>query len=135
MWSFLRGEPDVIVTNGPRLIVGGCALVGMSILFDSDGIIAGTFAVGLGAAGMRLATWRIERGVWMLALVFLSMNLFIYACFLLGQFRDFQRGVRPESFALMGDLSLGTLFLAVNSRFLWQVVTKNYTLSHIHERE
>jgi hypothetical protein len=126
MWSILRGDPAAIVSWGPYLLFAGIALFGLSLLDFDHGTVTGFLAIGLGASGGAFTKWRSERGLWMLAILFLLMNAFVYFCFCFGQVRDALRGVLPDNIALTVDVSLGALLLLVQMRFLVRVARANY---------
>jgi hypothetical protein len=129
MWSFLRGEPDT-VTRWFRWLIAAGFLVGFaSVRFNLPGVITAFFLMYLGASGGGLIHWRNERGLWMLAVLFLAVNIAIYGLFAVGQVRDIVRGARPADIGLIADFSLGTTLLAVCIRFLCQVARYNWNLS------
>jgi hypothetical protein len=127
--SILRGDPEAIVAYGPHIFLAAFLIIALSLLVDGTGILAGFFAAGLGGAGILLANWRTERGLWMLAGVYLVVNLFVYGCFSVGQIRDALQGVQVESVALLVDFTIGTLLLVTTIRFLVNVARENYQIS------
>ncbi len=87
------------------------------------------FAIFLGACGGSLVDWRHERGLWMLAGLFLLFCCAIYGLFICGQVRDIIRGAVETNIGLMIDFSLGTMLLSSTIRFLWRVAKYNRTFS------
>jgi hypothetical protein len=129
MGSILRGEPESVVRSSGVLIVLGFLVALTAARFDFPGVISGTFLIYLGACGGSLLHWRSERGLWMLAVLFLLISAVIYGLFAYGQLRDFFRGVRQPELGLAMDFSLGTLLLSATVRFLYKVARSNWNLS------
>ena len=76
MWSLIRGEPDAVIRWARPLVLGGMILGFASAWLELPGVIAATFAIGLGASGGSLVGWQYDRGLWMLAGLFLSIPRF-----------------------------------------------------------
>lgn len=127
--SILHGDLETTVTYGILIFLAGVLVIALSLLLDGAGILTGFFATGLGGAGVLLANWRTERGLWMLAGVYLLADLFVYACCCIGQIRDALRGVQIESVTLLIDFTIGTLLLVATIRFLASVARQNYLIS------
>jgi hypothetical protein len=125
----LRGDPTAITTYANHLFVGGFVLTGLSLLMGGNGILTGFFLAGIGGAGLFLAEWRSDRGLWMLAGLFLIINLFVYGCFCVGQIRDAIHGVQIEGLALLIDVTLATGLLIATIRFLTRVAVENFASS------
>jgi hypothetical protein len=53
-----------------------------SAWLELPGVIAATFAIGLGASGGSLVGWQYDRGLWMLAGLFLSIPRFAVYSFM-----------------------------------------------------
>ncbi len=130
MWALIRGEPDVVIRWAGQLILFGMLLAFLSVQLDWPGVITAVFAIGLGAAGGSLVHWRDERGLWMLAGVFLLIYTAIYALSAFGQVGDIIRGARQPEISLVIDFSVGTMLLSATLRFLWRVARENWTFSH-----
>jgi hypothetical protein len=130
MWRILRGEPEAVVAWAPVSICLGFAIVGLSIAFDSSGIITGFFLGGLGVTAAGLSGWRRERGLWMLATVLILMYGFCYVVSCFSQVMDAMRGAPANHPALVVDFSIGTLLLIATLRFLFNVARENYTFSN-----
>ncbi len=101
----------------------------VSVWFGLPGVITAVFAITLGAAGGSLIRWRHDRGLWMLAGLFLLLFVGIYGLTLYGRGRDIVRGAAQPEIGLAIDFSLGTLLLSSTVRFLWRVAKYNWTLS------
>jgi hypothetical protein len=127
MRAFLRGDPTAIVQAVPYFLLGGMAALGLSAYFDGTGIIAAGFVFALGTAGASLDEWRTERGLWMLAGLFLLIYGAVYVCFCIGQLQDVLRGAQPPDTLTLIDVSIGTAVLVVNLRFLTRVAIENYS--------
>jgi hypothetical protein len=128
MLSFLRGEPDVIIRWGGLLLLGGMALALVSACFKIPGIISAMHFMALGAAAGTLVQWRTDRGLWMVAGLFLAIFSAIYGMFLFGQFRDMVAGVQV-GVGLAIDGGVATALLITMLRFLWRVTRYNWQLS------
>jgi ferredoxin len=129
MNSLVRGEPDVVTCWAGPLILGGMLLGFASARFDLPGVITAMIAIGFGASGGSLVHWRYERGLWMLAGLFLLVYAAIYGLFIYGQVGDIVRGARRPAVGLMLDFSLGTMILSGTLRFLSRVAKHNWTFS------
>lgn len=129
MWALVRGEPETVVRwAGPMLLIG--LLLGFaSARLECAGVITATFAVGLGAVGGVFMHWRHDRGLCMLAVLFLLIYATCYTLMIFGQVRDIVRGARQPDLGVVTDCSLGTLLLSVTVRFLWQVAKDNWAFS------
>lgn len=128
VWSIVRGDPEAIQSILWLLTIG-MAMLALAGLFDLPGILTGFFAAGFGVCAASLNDWRKERGLWMLAATYFAVYLFVYACIVIGQIRDAQWGVQPNSLALVLDFSIGTFLLTANLRFLSKVAKQNYALT------
>lgn len=129
MWSLIRGEPDAVIRWGGPLILGGMLLGFAAARIGLPGVITAVFAIGLGASGGSFAGWRHERGLWMLAGVFIVFFTTFYGLSIFGQIRDFVRGAPQNSIGMSIDFSLATMLLSTNLRFLWRVAKYNWRLS------
>jgi hypothetical protein len=129
MWSLIRGEPDVVIRWGGPLLLGGMLFGFASARLELPGVITAMFAIGLGASGGSLVRWRHERGLWMLAGLFLLGYAVTYGLFIYGQVLDIVRGAPRPNVGLMIDFSLGTTLLSITLRFLWRVAKYNWTFS------
>ena len=127
MRAFLRGDPRTMVPIAPYLLLGGMAALGLSAYFDGGGIITAGFVLALGAASASLDEWRSERGLWMLAGLFLLIYGAIYICFCIGQLQDVLRGAQAPVTLTLIDLSIGTAVLVIILRFLTRVAIENYS--------
>jgi hypothetical protein len=126
MLSLIGGDPSAVVRYSGLLILSGMLLAFASVQCDTAGAITGTFAIALGAAGGSLARWRTERGLWMLAVLFLTIYCAIYVLVSLGQILDWIRGVRNPEPSLIIDFSFGTILLSAIIRFLAKVARQNW---------
>jgi hypothetical protein len=130
LWRFLNGEPELVRQNVHYLLVYSAVGFAAAILFDDTAVISAFFAFALWVSAAALTDWRTERGLWMLALVYLLSFGFTYACIMIGQARDILRGVQVESIALLVDAALGTLLLSILMRFLVRVIQQNFAISY-----
>ncbi len=128
MQSFIRGEPDVVTRWSAALLVAGLLLGPATAWFDLPGVITAMFLIYLGAAAGSLVRWRDERGLWMLAALWLVISVVIYGLFAFGQIRDIVRGAPQAEVSLIVDFTLGTMLLSVSCRFLSQVARYNRSL-------
>ncbi len=131
--SLTRGEPDVVIRWAGPLILVGAVLGFASARLELPGVITAMFAIAFGASGGSLVQWRHERGLWMLAGIFLLLNITIYSLCVYGKVSDLARGAPPNDFGLIIDFSLGTLVLSSTIQFLWRVAKHNWTLSRESE--
>ncbi len=129
MGSILRGEPESVVRCSGELVVVGFLVALTAACFDLPGVITGTFLIYLGAMGGSFLHWRSERGLWILAGLFLLCNAAFYGLFAYGQLRDFVHGALRPKLGVTIDFTLGTLLLSASLRFLYKVAKSNWTLS------
>lgn len=100
-------------------------LAGFAIGWFTSAVITGGMLIGLGAAGGALASWRSERGLWMLAgLSFVIFGSF-YVIVLYFQVADVVLGRAPLVGWMAVDWAIGTALLGTHLRFLWAVVHLN----------
>lgn len=125
--AIIRGDPKTVVPYSPWILLGGMAVVAASYLGDGAGLISGFFCAALGAAGGSLVNWQRERGLWMLAGVFLVMFSAVYLLSCCGQLADVWRGAKPADLAVSVDFVVGTLLLSAMLRFLVTVARDNYS--------
>lgn len=130
MWQILRGDAEAVVHWAPFLTIGGFGIAGLSIAFDDHGIITGFFLAALGVSAAGLSEWRSERGLWMLATVYLPIYGCVYSLIILSNIIDALRGVPANGPALVVDSSLGTLLLVALLRFVLKVARENYYVSN-----
>jgi hypothetical protein len=135
MMSFFRGEPDAILPHSRSLLFGSFVVILLSGLTNGAGIITAVFALGLGASGAVFSSWRTERGLWMLAIIFFLMNSLTYAFMIVGQWRDAMNRAPADSIVLWIDLAAGTALLSVTLRFLVRVIKENFALSYAHREK
>ncbi|MEX2287125.1 MAG: hypothetical protein WD648_08555 [Planctomycetaceae bacterium] len=130
MWAFLRGDPSQVVRFCMPLLIGG--LVGGFIVAHvgaGHGVITAIYAGTLGAIGATLKDWRTERGLWMLAVLFLLFFGSVEVCIILNELWDAFRGAQPHGYGLTVDVSIASLLLSVLIRFLFAVARYNFALS------
>jgi hypothetical protein len=108
--------------------MNGIGLAFMAAQLDTPGLISAFYAVGLSAMGGSMAQWRTERGLWMLAGLFLLVWGAIYGISLYGEFQDFVRGA-PMGVGLLIDVTVATAILSTKLRFLWRVAQYNWRFS------
>ena len=87
-----------------------CARLGL------HGIITSTVAVGLGATGAVFVQFRTDRGLWMLAVLFISILSAVYGICIVGEARDVLRNAPQPPLALVIDYSVTTLLVSTNLR-------------------
>ena len=129
MTSLLRGEPDTVIRWAGPLILAGMILGVASARLEIPGIISAGFCVGLGAAGGSLVAWRTDRGLWMLAGLFLLVYCAIYGLMMYGKVTDLMRGPPGGGIGLIVDLAVATSLLSGTIRLLWRVTRYNWALS------
>src|SRR4051794_23206231 len=128
MKALLRGEPTEVVRLAPYFLIGGMLGFVGSYLLDGFGAITAFSTVALGAAGASLEKWQTERGLWMLAALFAVIYAIIYGCFVYGRISDLLRGAPGVGIPLALDISIGSMLLLGQLRFLRSVVRQNYSL-------
>jgi hypothetical protein len=133
--SLVRGEPEVVLSWAAPLILLGMLFGVAAARFQQPGVITAVFATCLGASGGALRDWRQERGLWMLASLFLVINVAVYGLLNFGQAHDLMRGVPWGEFGLTIDVAIGTMLLASNVRFLWRVAKGNWTFTHLADEQ
>jgi hypothetical protein len=127
--AWIQGSPYEIVRFAGLPMLTGFLLAFVSARYHVGGVITGLFLISLGACGGTLTEWRTERGLWMLAGLFLVMNCTIYCLFAYGQMRDWVRGAPAAGLGTTIDFVLGTTLLTTNIRFLAKVTQQNLELS------
>src|SRR5260221_14299657 len=121
MLSLLRGEPDVVIRSARALILAGMLLGYACARLEIPGVISAVFAVGLGASGGCLVQWRTDRGLWMLAGLFLLINSGIWTLVTCAHIFDIIRGVPQGDVGLTVDFGMGSSLLSSTLRFNWRV--------------
>ena len=129
MWALIRGEPDTVIRCASTLILGGLALGAISGRFALPCVVTSVYAVALGASGGSLSRWRVDCGLWMLAVVFLVVYCVVYGAIAIGQFGDVFRLAARPGFPIIIDVSIGTSLLVSNIRFLVRVIRGNLEMS------
>ncbi len=129
MRHLFRGEPDMVIRAAPWLILFGIlvALVSTQLVFAP--VIIALFAIGLGASGRTFEQWRTERGLWMLAVLFLLMNCGFYVLITVGQLNDILGAARAFDLMLFIDFTIGTTLLVAQIKFLKYVGRENWKIS------
>jgi hypothetical protein len=128
--SILRGEPDAVVRHGRPIFLLAWALVATVWLFGV-GAITAVFTMGLGASAGSLQKWKSERGLWMLACVFLVPLVVFYVCWMTNNVLDQLRGAQPAGLAIVLDAAAATLVMQAQIRFLINVGRQNYQYSRL----
>ena len=129
MWSLMRGEPAFVVRFAAPLILLGMLMGFVCANLELPGVITSVYAIALGASGGSLVRWQTDRGLWMLAGVFLLLFISIYGLIIIGQVSDLLRGAPQPDVGLVLDFTIATVLLCANLRFLFRVARFNWALS------
>jgi len=129
MWKLIQGDPDTVIRWFRPLLLGAMIGLFLTTRLEIPGLIACIFLGSLGAAGGSFAQYRTNRGLWILAIVFLLMYGLIYAMFTFGQIQDLLRNAARPPIGDAVDLTLGTALLVTNLRFLCRVAHANWRMS------
>ena len=86
-------------------------------------------AISLGASGAVFRDWRSERGLWMLACLFLLLFGFVYCLCVYGELRDLWQGRGFPGWGVWVDALIGMALLSSHVRILAQIVRLNFKIS------
>jgi hypothetical protein len=118
-------DPDTLIRQAPWYLLGGVLLVCASRFLDGFGTASAVMAVSLGASGAVFRGWRSERGLWMLAGLFLLLFGAGYSLCIYGQLRDLWQGRGCPRWDVWVDVLIGTVLLGSQVRILGQIVRLN----------
>lgn len=120
-------EVDGLTRGYHRPLLAGLALAPLAWRLDGAGVLTAFMAIWLGACGGSLGAWRTERGLWMLAGLFLAIGATVYGLIQVGSVRDLLRGRRAPAW-LTADMMVGTGLLGLQVRLLLTVASRNRAL-------
>lgn len=121
---YLRVNP----ATADRLVHFAAVPMLLGIAFWLGGLkIAAMMLGGIGAMAACLSNWRTERGLWMLAGLFLVMYGGIYLSLLILSIQQVIAG-RAGQGVLAVDVVIGTCSLGVAVRIFWAITCWNFRL-------
>ena len=130
MKRLLRGDPEYVI-RWYRLILAAALVVGLIVVqLDWPGVITCVFTAALGAAGGSFGAYRSERGLWMLAALYLLIYGGIYGIIAFAHVHDVLRNALPTPLPIIIDATVGTLILTINLQFLFAAGRINWALSN-----
>ena len=127
----LSGDSETLTRNAGWLMIATFVCGLLCVKYDLSGILTVVQLGSLSASAAMLVNYRRERGLWMLASLFLVLLIAIYALGVLGKLCDALRGVAPP-LAILIDAALATLVLTIHIRFLWNTAWANYACFKMH---
>jgi len=130
MSLFLKPETvDWVIRRFRWIMLAGAALFALGCRLSSGlGLCTCVFLIGLGASGGAFGKWKHERGLWMLACVFLALFLPTYAVLEYFSLAELHKGVGPGQLLNYGDFAAGVATLAFQVRWLLTIAWHNYQL-------
>lgn len=129
MWQLISGDPLTIFRwCGPMALAGlGC---GFAVAYlGLPGVVTCTVLLMLGAAAGSLEQYRAERGLWMLAALWIVIFTATYLMFSVGRMLDVARNAPALPIGLLADFAIATALLTASVRFLWRIVLFNWSFS------
>jgi hypothetical protein len=114
-------------------MLAGVGLLALGYRFDTFGFVTGAFLIPLGAGGGAFRAWRRERGLWMLACLFLVLFLPTYGIF---EYQSLASGFRGSGISpwQVLDFTVATGVLFFQIRFFVTVARINWLFSQ-HMKE
>ena len=129
MRSLMRGDPEFVVRWAWLLLLVAMLLGFLCARLEIAGIFTCAFLGALGAGGGMLVQYRTDRGLWMLAALFLVIYCGLYVLFFVGQLGDVLRNAGQAPVGVVVDFSVATLLLSANIRFLFRIARFNWSIS------
>ena len=106
MISLMGGDPEKVVRWAAVLLLGAMLLGFLCAKLEIPGIVTCMFLAALGAGGGMLMQYRTDRGLWMLAALFLVIYCGIYVLFFVGQLGDVLRNAAQPPVGIVVDCSV-----------------------------
>ena len=117
----MRGDPDTVVRWAGFLLLGAMLFGFLCAKLDLPGINTCWSLAALGAGGGSLVQYRRDRGLWMLAALYLLIYCGFYVLFFIEQVGDILRNAAQPPLGVGIDFTVATLLLSANIRFLYRV--------------
>jgi hypothetical protein len=121
---------DWIIAKTGYLQFAGMALIIAFFALKVPLIFSGLACYWLGLLGAGFASWRTERGLWMLSVVFLIPTVFAYS-WLLGENLLPIIGLRQWLNWFLLDFTLTSLLFIYSLRFVFTSLIHNYRMSKL----
>jgi hypothetical protein len=123
-------QMDWIVAQTGYIQIAGIVLVASFFVLKIPLVFTGLACYWLGLLGSGFASWKTERGLWMLSAIFLIPTMFAYAWFL-GKNVLPLVGLRQWMNWLSFDITLTSILFAYSLRFVLTSLIYNYRISKL----
>jgi hypothetical protein len=115
--------------SAPLLFIGIAGAILCRFAPQPYGLMTSWFLMMMGALGGAFRAWRSERGLWMLAILFMLIVVPTWLMFMASHFVPSMRGTVPNPWPLDLDAAGVTLLAGQMSRILVSVAVHNARLS------
>jgi hypothetical protein len=126
--AILQGDPQWVTRRLPALMLPAFAGCVLCARYDIPGLLSCFQLAAFAVSAAMLADFQIEKGLWVLAGLFFVFWVGISLTWLVGETRDWVRGVAPPA-TLMADAAMATAIMHGHTRFLWKTVLRNWAFS------